>query len=109
MNEQLGWLIRLQELDTQIDLFREKRERLPHAIEEAKLPIEKAKAEYEKAKTAYESLSHQKRDKERDLTSQEEKLTKLNARTTEIKTNKEYQAHLTEIEAAKQEKGNLEE
>jgi len=109
VNEQLGWLIRLQELDTQIDLFREKRERLPHAIEEAKLPIEKAKAEYEKAKTAYESLSHQKRDKERDLTSQEEKLTKLNTRTTEIKTNKEYQAHLTEIEAAKQEKGNLEE
>lgn len=109
MNEQLGWLIRLQELDTQIDLLREKRERLPHAIEEAKLPIEKAKAEHEKAKATHESLSHQRRDKERDLTSQEEKLTKLHARTTEIKTNKEYQAHLAEIEAAKREKGNLEE
>jgi predicted nucleic acid-binding Zn-ribbon protein len=109
VNEQLGWLIRLQELDTQIDLLREKRERLPHAIEEAKSPIDKAKAEYEKAKTIYESLSHQRRDKERDLTTREEKLTKLQTRTTEIKTNKEYQAHLTEIEAAKQEKGNLEE
>jgi len=109
VNEQLGWLIRLQELDTQIDQLSEKRERLPQDIEEAKKPIDKAQAEYEKTKTTYESLSKQKRDKERDLTSQEEKLTKLHTRTTEIKTNKEYQAHLAEIDAAKQEKGNLEE
>jgi predicted nucleic acid-binding Zn-ribbon protein len=109
VNEQLGLLIRLQELDTQLDQLREKRERLPQDIEEAKTPIDKAQAEYEKAKTTYESLSKQKRDKERDLTAQEEKLTKLHARTTEIKTNKEYQAHLAEIEAAKHEKGNLEE
>jgi predicted nucleic acid-binding Zn-ribbon protein len=109
VNEQLGWLIRLQELDTQIDQLREKRERHPQAIEEAKKPIDKASAEYEKVKATYESVSKQKREKERDLTAQEEKLTKLHTRTTEIKTNKEYQAHLTEIEAAKQEKGNLEE
>lgn len=109
MNEQLGWLIRLQELDSQIDLLREKRERLPQAIQEARRPIEKAQAEYEKAKTAYESISRQIRDKERDLALQEEKLNKLHQRTSEIKTNKEYQAHLAEIEKVKQEKWNLEE
>lgn len=109
MNEQLGWLIRLQEVDSRIDLLRERRERLPQAIEEARKPIEKAQAEYEKAQNTYESLSRQRRDKERDLTTQEERLNKLNQRTTEIKTNKEYQAHLAEIEAAKREKWNLEE
>lgn len=109
MNEQLGWLIRLQELDSQIDRLHEKRERLPHDIEEARKPIDKATSEYEKTKAVHESLSRQKRDSERDLTTQEEKLVKLHHRTTEIKTNKEYQAHLAEIETTKQEKGNLEE
>jgi len=109
VNEQLGWLIRLQELDSQIDLLREKRERLPQAIEEVRKPIEKAQAEYEKANAKYESLSRDKRDRERDLTIQEEKISKLHHRTTEIKTNKEYEAHLVEIEKAKQDKGNLEE
>ena len=109
MNEQLRLLIRLQDLDTRIDLLHGKRERMPQTIEEARIPIEKAKADYEKSKTLYESLSRERRDKETELTTWEQKLDKLNHRTSEIKTNKEYQAHLAEIETAKREKSNLEE
>ncbi|MGH7273462.1 MAG: zinc ribbon domain-containing protein [Nitrospiria bacterium] len=109
MNEQLGLLIRLQDLDTRIDLLRGKRERMPQTIEEARRPIEQAKADYEKSKNTYESLSHERRDKESELAAWEEKLEKLHHRTLEIKTNKEYQAHLAEIEAAKRGKSNLEE
>jgi uncharacterized protein len=109
VNEQLGWLIRLQELDSQIDRLREKREQLPQAIEEARQPIEKTQAEYVAGKAAYESQSLERRNKERDLATLEEKLKKLQDRTTGIKTNKEYQAHLAEIETGKKEKSNLEE
>jgi len=109
VNEQLGLLIRLQDLDSRIDLLRGKRERMPQTLEEAKRPIEQSKADYEKFKSTFESLSRERRDKESELTAWEEKLEKLHHRTLEIKTNKEYQAHLAEIEAAKREKSNLEE
>jgi predicted nucleic acid-binding Zn-ribbon protein len=55
-----------------------------------------------------ETLAKTRRAKEQDLASQEDRIQKLRTRQGEIKTNKEYQAHIQEIEAAKTQKTKLE-
>jgi hypothetical protein len=59
-------------------------------------------------KQIHESLDKKRRDKERELDDINEKIKKVKARSTEIKTNKEYQAHLKEIEGIEKELYTLE-
>jgi predicted nucleic acid-binding Zn-ribbon protein len=96
-------LLNLQEFDS---LILEKQlviKEIPSKFSEVEGPLKKAHAALDKLKQVYESLEKKKRDKERGLDDINEKIKKLKARTTEIKTNKEYQAHLKEIEAAEKE------
>ncbi len=109
MNEQLALLIRLQDLDTQLDANVEKRRQMPLLIEAAGKPAEDATAELGKAKGELDALNRDRREKEQDLKEREERIEKLKGRSAEIKSNKEYQAHLFEIELAQQEKGTVEE
>lgn len=109
MNEQLALLIRLQDLDTQLDANAEKRRQVPLLIEAATKPVEDATAELTKVKGDLDTLNRDRRDKEQDLKEREERIEKLTGRSGEIKSNKEYQAHLFEIELAQQEKGTVEE
>lgn len=109
MNEQLAVLIRLQDLDTQLDANAEKRRQMPLLIEAAAKPVEDATTELNKAKNDLDALSQDRREKELDLKEREERIEKLKGRSGDIKSNKEYQAHLFEIELAQQEKGTVEE
>ena len=109
MNEQLALLIRLQELDSQLDANAEKTRQIPLLIEAAAKPVEDATADLAKATNDLDVLSRDRRDKEQDLKEREERIEKLKGRSGEIKSNKEYQAHLFEIELAQQEKGTVEE
>ncbi len=109
MNEQLSVLIRLQELDLQLDARAEKRRQVPLLIEAAEKPVEEAAAEVAKAKHDLETVNRDRREKELDLKEREERIEKLKGRSGDIKSNKEYQAHLFEIELAQQEKGTVEE
>jgi predicted nucleic acid-binding Zn-ribbon protein len=109
LNEQLALLIRLQDLDTQLDANVEKRRQVPLLIEAAAKPVEDATAELGKAKGDLDVLNRDRRDKEQDLKEREERIEKLKGRSADIKSNKEYQAHLFEIELAQQEKGTVEE
>lgn len=109
MNEQLALLIRLQELDTQLETIAEKRRQVPLLIEAAAKPVEDAEAALAKTKGDLDALNRERRDKEQDLKEREERIEKLKARSGDIKSNKEYQAHLFEIELAQQEKGTVEE
>ena len=102
-------LIRLQELDTQLETIAEKRRQVPLLIEAAAKPVEDAEAALAKAKGDLDALNRERRDKEQDLKEREERIEKLKARSGDIKSNKEYQAHLFEIELAQQEKGTVEE
>jgi predicted nucleic acid-binding Zn-ribbon protein len=56
-----------------------------------------------------EAVAKERRDRERDLDAHESQVAKLRSRLSELKTNKEYQAHLFEIEMANKKKGELEE
>lgn len=109
MNEQLAVLIRLQELDLQLDANAEKRRQVPLLIEAAAKPVEDATAEIAKAKSDLDTVNRDRREKEQDLKEREERIEKLKGRSGDIKSNKEYQAHLFEIELAQQEKGTVEE
>ena len=109
MNEQLGLLVHLQELCTNLDQLCAKRDRLPLDIEAARQSVLQSQAEYEKIQARYEVINRDRKNKEIDLTSHEGKLAKQRGRITEIKTNKEYHALLAEIETAKKVRENLEE
>jgi uncharacterized protein len=106
---QLNHLIRLQEIDNQLSQSTARKSNQPLQILEARRPLETAQERLNQARAVLESASKTRRDKERDLQSQEEHITKLKSRQTDIKTNKEYQALLQELETAKQAKGQLEE
>ncbi|HEX9757784.1 MAG TPA: C4-type zinc ribbon domain-containing protein [Nitrospiria bacterium] len=102
--ETLRSLIELQEIDSSLHTFNEKITQLPMMIEKAKASYEIASQEAEKVRHLYEETGKKRKDKEIHLEGQEGRLNKLKGRTSEIKTNKEYQTLLSEIETAKQEK-----
>lgn len=108
MENNLELLIKLQKLDSLILNKQSIIDEMPLKISEAELPLKEGQAALEKIKQQKDLLGKKKRDKERELDDFNEKIKKLKARTTEIKTNKEYQAQLKEIESAEKELYGLE-
>ncbi|HEY5599417.1 MAG TPA: C4-type zinc ribbon domain-containing protein [Candidatus Manganitrophaceae bacterium] len=109
MKEQLELLIQLQELDLQLNQHKEEQKKLPEKVQIAQKTLDQAKETLSLLKNALDLLNKERKEKEQALQTSEEKITKLKGRLTELKTNKEYQAHLLEIEAANAEKGRIEE
>lgn len=107
--QQLDLLIQLQEIDLQLNQLKEEQKNLPEKLKVAQQPLDAARQTLTDAKNALELLNKERKEKEQALQTAEEKITKLKSRLTELKTNKEYQAHLLEIEAANAEKGKTEE
>jgi uncharacterized protein len=102
-------LIRLQEEDSRILEKRAFIDRVPRRIHEVDEPLKKATEELEKLKARGEMLVKKRRDREKALEELQDKIKKMKARVSEIKTNKEYQAHLREIEASEKEISKIEE
>ncbi|TAN37928.1 MAG: hypothetical protein EPN25_14765 [Nitrospirae bacterium] len=108
MKELLGKLIKLQEIDSHILSKRRFIDKVPYRILEKDLPLKQAQAELEKMQQKNEALNRKKRDQEKRVEEISEKIKKMKART-DLKTNKEYQAHLKEIEASEKEISDIEE
>ncbi len=108
MQSQLKLLINLQEIDSSILEKQQILNIIPSRITEQEVQFKKVQAASDKLKQGRESFEKKKRDKERELDEINEKIKKMKARTSEIKTNKEYQAHLKEIESAENERYALE-
>jgi predicted nucleic acid-binding Zn-ribbon protein len=108
VNDQLRHLIELQQIDSKILGKKHIMDEVPAKILKAEEPFKESLSAFNKRKQRHESLEKKKRDKERELDDINEKIKKLKARTAEIKTNKEYQAHLKEIEAAEKERYSVE-
>ncbi len=109
MKEQLALLIQLQELDLQLNQQKGEQKTLPEKLKLSEQPLIEARAAVAEAKTTLDQLNKERKEKEQALQAAEEKIVKLKGRLTELKTNKEYQAHLQEIESANAEKGKTEE
>ncbi len=111
MNEHLDRLIALQEADLRLEEIAERKRRIPELVEAARQPLLTAQATRDSLKQEVDKLSKDRKSCEQNLAEQEQAISKLQDRTTkgEIKTNREYQAHLVEIELAKKKKGEIEE
>ena len=101
MKVQLDLLWELQKIDLELRNLKEAQEGYPkeikHLDEKQKLEREKIQKEKEKV----ESLEKDRRHKEGELSLEQEKVKKTEGRMFEVKTNKEYQALLTEIDTLK--------
>lgn len=108
-NEQLRLLVQIQETDSQIIEIAEKQKRLPDIIASLQIDLDKARSGLAEAVQHFEDANKERRTLEGQLKDSEEKTRKLKGRIPEIKTNKEYQALLKEIELAEREKSDIEE
>jgi uncharacterized protein len=101
LQEQLLLLIELQKTDSIIRAFTVRKSKLPEKIAELDRTLEVFAAAVEEAGKRLEDLTKRQREKESDLKKGQESIKKAQERLTEVKTNKEYQAVLKEIEAVK--------
>jgi len=97
VNEQLCLLIELQKLDTVILALHSKIDLMPGTITASEGPLNKSVASFENLKQGCAAMEKKKKDREQAIEDINEKIKKLTQRTSEIKNNKEYQAHLKEI------------
>ncbi|PKL51024.1 MAG: hypothetical protein CVV37_06900 [Nitrospira bacterium HGW-Nitrospira-1] len=78
-------------------------DKAPMRIFEVDEPLKQAKLELENVRKKNEIASRKKREKETALLDAQEKIRKMKARVSDLKTNKEYQAYQKEIEASEKE------
>jgi len=109
LNSQLQFLIELQKYDLRIFEILDHKKKLPDLVHVAKAPLLEIRKQLEVLQHAGAALTKQQRDGEQELTLQEEHIQKIRGRLNDLKTNKEYQAHLFEIELARKKKEVIEE
>jgi predicted nucleic acid-binding Zn-ribbon protein len=108
MNEQIKCIVELQRIDSNILDRKQMIDVIPSKISKAEQPLKESRMALDKTKQRRSSLEKKKREKEDELDNINEKIKKLKARIAEIKTNKEYQAHLKEIESVEKERYTVE-
>jgi len=104
----LKLLVQLQQTDTRILEKKRFIDKVPLRVHEVDEPLRSAKAELEKIRQNIETVLKKKKEKETALEETQEKIRKMKARAADLKTNKEYQAHLKEIESSEKEIANIE-
>jgi hypothetical protein len=109
LNPQLRPLIELQTLDLRIAEIQEHQRKFPALLETAQTPLKEILKQLADLTASLEAATKERRSLEKDLEMHEAQTEKLRARLSELKTNKEYQAHLFEIEMANKKKGEIEE
>jgi predicted nucleic acid-binding Zn-ribbon protein len=108
MEEQLIFLIQLQEIDAKIRMQIMQKNRLPETLAILERRRASLNDDLDKVQEELRAAQKNKRDRDKDLETEAQKVEKLKARSSEIKNNKEYQALLKEIEAAEQENKAIE-
>jgi len=101
LREQLERLVALQTVDLKIQEMERVKGEIPQRIVSLEGDFRKEEEKTLGERTELERLQKQRRQKEKDLEEEVERVKKAEARVFEIKTNKEYQAVLKEIENAK--------
>lgn len=109
MHPQLPILIDLQTIDLRILEIKDQERKLPQLLQVSETPLQEAREQSQALAQELDTLNKDRRDRERDLEVHEAHVGKLRTRLMELKTNKEYQAHLFEIEMANKKKGLIEE
>ena len=109
MNHNLSPLIALQKLDLRIMEINNQRRKIPERLQTVEGPLQEAQQLLQETNAAMEIVIKERRSHEKDLEAHEAHTEKMKSRLSELKSNKEYQAHLFEIEVANKKKGDFEE
>jgi uncharacterized protein len=108
LNQNLSPLIELQKLDLRIMEITEQRRKIPERLHAVESPLREAKQSLQETSAAVEASVKERRSHERDVEAQDAHTDKMRARLSELKTNKEYQAHLFELQMANKKKSEIE-
>jgi len=108
LNQRLSPLIELQKLDLRIMEISEQRRKIPDQLHQLETPLREARQVLQETVVSMESAVKERRGYERDVEAQDAHNDKMRARLSEIKTNKEYQAHLFELQMANKKKSEIE-
>jgi len=98
---QLGTLLQLQNIDTQIYALRDEKEAKPKEIEALQAQLEEKKQSLAALEKNAQDLLKTRKDKELELATKEQDIVKLQGQLYQLKTNKEYQAMLQQINDVK--------
>jgi predicted nucleic acid-binding Zn-ribbon protein len=109
LEQELKTIYEAQKINIQIIENERKLLLAPKKIEGMDKEIKGIKDKVEKEKGMIEELEKERKRKEKELDVEKEKIKKFESRLYEVKTNKEYQALLKEIEGAKETNDKTEE
>jgi len=101
-------LLKLQELDSEIDSIKAEQEAIPDKRLELEQVLEDARQRLEKAKQESIDLAKRRKDLEIELEATDEKSMRFKTQLSQVKTNREYEALQHEIAALEQHKSALE-
>ena len=108
MLPELEALLQLQRYDAQLMELQRKREDVPRRREALKAALDQAKRESDQAKKALEQVRLERRSQEKEIEVVQSEGVKLERQLLDVKTNKEYQAMLSEIAALKSKRSDRE-
>src|SRR5215510_9295626 len=89
--------------------IKEQRRKIPEKLRAVDALRREAQQLHQQTSASIELLIKERRSHEQDLEAHEAHTEKMKSRLSELKSNKEYQAHLFEIEVANKKKGDIEE
>ncbi|MBU1112291.1 MAG: hypothetical protein KKH93_00235 [Candidatus Omnitrophica bacterium] len=102
LKDEIRKLAELQELDSQIyELNREHDVTKPESLQKIKTDFQEKQSTLAKFETDLKNLQLKKKEREIELATKEDSLRKAQGQLYQLKTNKEYQAKLTEIGSLK--------
>ncbi len=101
MREELERLVDLQSVDLRIQEMELAKAAIPRHIQTLEEELKKEEEKVASTRAELEKLQKDRRQKEKDLEEEIDRVKKTESRVFEIKTNKEYQSVLKEIENAK--------
>ena len=101
LKSQINSLSKLQTIDSEIYGLRAEKESKPLEIKELETSFEEKKQHLAALEKKLIDLQKQRKDKELELASKEEGVKKLQTQLYSLKTNKEYQAMLQQIDDSK--------
>jgi predicted nucleic acid-binding Zn-ribbon protein len=108
VKELLRKLVALQKIDAEVYQFKREIKEQPALLADVKAKYEKKLTRYHELQQQAQNLDRARKAKELDLKIKEEDIVKANTVLMSLKTNKEYQAKLFEIENLTADKSMLE-
>jgi len=101
LDEKLSRILKIQSIDIRFDEIGKEKKKIPNELEKQREELELLQKTMEGDRAVLEGLKDDRRKVERELDEAETKYKKSRAKLDEVKSNKEYQAVMKELEDVK--------